>query len=172
LIHLYWLKRKVHDDITSQGYVGISKDPKSRMWHHQRRESENPHLFHAFEKYDDIEQVIVESFESYEEAFAREEELRPMKFIGWNGNKGGFAPPKVEKGSETAKKISDTLKKSGRCPYDPEKTHSPEAKAKRYAKSSVAISKLKWYTDGSKSIRVLEGTQPEGFRRGRKGWAK
>lgn len=36
-----------------------------------------------------------------------------------------------------------------------------------YGRSAVKENSLKWYTDGTKNIYVTEGTEPEGFRRGR-----
>lgn len=36
-----------------------------------------------------------------------------------------------------------------------------------YGRSAVREKNLKWYTDGHTSVYVTEGTQPEGFRRGR-----
>ena len=37
-----------------------------------------------------------------------------------------------------------------------------------YGKSAVTKNRLRWYTNGEKAIYVTEGTEPEGFVRGRK----
>jgi len=47
--------------------------------------------------------------------------------------------------------------------YDKSSSNNP-----MYGRSAVAEQKLRWYTNGEKTIYVTEGTQPEGYRRGRK----
>ena len=59
---------------------------------------------------------------------------------------------------EIAKKVSDTRKKLG------------SAKGKNnpmYGRSAVSKKNLKWYNNGIENIYVSEGTQPEGYERGR-----
>jgi len=36
-----------------------------------------------------------------------------------------------------------------------------------YGRSAVSEKNLKWYTDGTNNLYITEGTEPEGYRRGR-----
>lgn len=77
---------------TSEGYVGVSKNPNSRYEHHRNR-SENPHLRNAINLYKDyiIYDIILQGEESH--CYEVEAALRPEKNIGWNINVGGSKPP-------------------------------------------------------------------------------
>ena len=91
--YLYWIHYPDHTDISSQGYVGVSLNDKTlsmREWRH-RNKTENPILPHAFAKGAILE--VVEEYNDYESALARESELRPDPQIGWNIAAGGGMPP-------------------------------------------------------------------------------
>lgn len=90
-MYIYWIHLPEHQDILSEGYVGISNNPSKRLKSHRTR-SNNPHLSNCFKKYPNIVMdVLIEA----EESFCKEieEKLRPSKNIGWNIEKGGGKPP-------------------------------------------------------------------------------
>ena len=119
-------------DPLTEGYVGITKhDLNVRLRQHKNYKNRNVHLKSVLNKYTDI--VIECLYEGTEDECKQKEfELRSQERIGWNLAVGGSVPPPMN--SRTAKKISDTLKRKGVCPYDASKTHSPEAIAKANAK--------------------------------------
>jgi hypothetical protein len=111
-IYLYWLHLPSHSDINSQGYIGVSNNPKRRLSEHLISKN-NPHLYRVLQKYpDEILQTII--FEGDEEScYQMEETLRPYPQIGWNINKGGSKPPSrtgCNHSQETLKKILLKLK--------------------------------------------------------------
>lgn len=95
---VYWIKHKEHNNIMTQGYVGITSTEGrgDRIWSHfnklKNKSHPNPHLQNAYNLYNDLDIEIV--FEGTEEdCIAKEIELRPTKEIGWNILEGGGLPP-------------------------------------------------------------------------------
>ena len=128
VMSVYWIRQQNHTDITSQGYVGVSKHATQRFKEHSKRCS-NRHLSFAIKKYgwhNLIKDVIVVADKDY--CLDLERRLRPVDGIGWNAIAGGGLPPVLSgkrpelcghpawnKGktysAETRKKISDAVKK-------------------------------------------------------------
>ena len=94
---VYWIHLPEHNNTTTQGYIGVSKNPKKRLQSHfndaRTNNHCNPYFSRILKKYNDqLTQTII--FEGEDTAcYAYEEELRPSKNIGWNANKGGICPP-------------------------------------------------------------------------------
>jgi predicted GIY-YIG superfamily endonuclease len=82
----------------SEGYIGISADPKKR-WNRHKSSGDNPHLKNALEKYDDAQFKILCKYSTVEDALKLEKAFRPTKNIGWNIEMGGGKPP-VKYGTE------------------------------------------------------------------------
>jgi hypothetical protein len=93
--YVYWLHLPEHTDISSQGYIGVSIDPKQRLWEHKndaRKETHhNKYLERIINKHELIQSIIFTG--NIKECYTYEEELRPTKNIGWNLNRGGDRPP-------------------------------------------------------------------------------
>jgi len=95
--YVYWLHLPEHSDMRTQGYIGVTNNPKQRLWEHfndvKTNKHCNPYLSRILKKYPkQIIQTIV--FEGEKNVcYEYEEELRPSKNIGWNLNKGGDCPP-------------------------------------------------------------------------------
>jgi predicted GIY-YIG superfamily endonuclease len=89
--YVYWIKCVEHSDIFSEGYVGISCNPKERMRAHKKNKKDSP-LRNAILKYgwDNLTKVIINSELSLEEALTLERKFRPAERIGWNLQTGGF----------------------------------------------------------------------------------
>ena len=93
---LYWIHHKNHTDMFSQGYVGVSKNPKARWFRHSRY-SDNQHLKAAIKKYgwdNLVKEVVLIGEETY--CYNLETKIRPTKQIGWNIAEGGAKPPTTE----------------------------------------------------------------------------
>lgn len=94
---VYWIHLPNHTDQFTQGYVGVSNNPKRRMAEHLNvskfRNDKNPFFGRMLNKYSsELIQTIL--FIGTEDAcYSLEEELRPVKNIGWNANMGGNRPP-------------------------------------------------------------------------------
>ncbi len=166
--YLYWIHRKAHTDMQTEGYVGITENPEQRFRDHTRKKSRSgTHLINAINRYSDIEYEVVESFSDLQTCLNRERSLRPEEGIGWNMAPGGGQPPSVTK--EAAAKISQTLKERGVSPYT-ENTHSDAAKAKR--KAAYNAHKNEWWHDPvtleHRMIPTAVEDPPEGWNRGRK----
>ena len=108
--YVYWLHLPEHTDMRIQGYIGVSNNPKQRLWEHLNNVKTNnhcnPYLSRAIKKYSDqLIQTIV--FEGKKDVcYTYEEDLRPTKNIGWNINKGGACPP-----SALGRKLTNSHKK-------------------------------------------------------------
>lgn len=95
--YVYWLHLPEHNDMRIQGYIGVSNNPKQRLWEHlndvKTNNHCNPYLSRIIKKfYGQLIQTIVFQGEK-DICYTYEEELRPEKNIGWNLNKGGEHPP-------------------------------------------------------------------------------
>lgn len=95
--YVYWLHLPEHNNMRIQGYIGVSNNPKQRLWEHlndvRTNNHCNPYLSRVINKYFDqlIQTIVFEGEKAV--CYAYEEELRPTKNIGWNSNKGGAHPP-------------------------------------------------------------------------------
>ena len=90
---LYHIRRSCHKDILSEGYIGITKDPKTRLRSHQcDAKSTNPHLQRAMIVYKDVQMELITSG-TRQEMLLLESYLRPKKGMGWNIEEGGGMPP-------------------------------------------------------------------------------
>ena len=122
-LHLYWIRLEEHTDPHTEGYVGISNDISRRSDDHQR--TTNWMLKKGIKS--GAKMVILESGLTKKQARARETEMRPTNYIGWNIAEGGNMPPN-RKGH----------------------TQSPEERAKK-----SAAAKRQW-ADKDKRKRTLE----------------
>jgi len=112
---VYWLHLPNQLDVKTQGYVGVSNNPKRRLSEHKlaskNGNNQNPYLGRILNKYEVLQTVIFQGTEA--ECYSQEELLRPKKNIGWNANRGGITPPS-KKGwtpsKETLEKRSKSLK--------------------------------------------------------------
>jgi len=97
---VYWIHLPHHTDINSEGYVGVSNNPKRRLSEHlndsRTYNDKNPFFGRVLQKHThEITQTII--FQGTEEGcYLLEETLRPNRNIGWNANKGGSKPPTKE----------------------------------------------------------------------------
>jgi len=89
--YVYWIRRSVHTDIKTEGYVGITSDIERRFRQHKNSVDLNytSALVEALREYDDIVFEVIETCNIREEAKAVERSLRPEYKIGWNVAKGG-----------------------------------------------------------------------------------
>ena len=89
--YVYWIHLPEHNDVTTEGYVGVTKNPRRRFKEHKRLKT-NPHLKNVFLKYDNLQLTILYSNDE-DWCYQQECILRPKECIGWNINKGGNKPP-------------------------------------------------------------------------------
>lgn len=127
---VYWLHLPEHTDFYSQGYIGVSRDPITRLWNHCNDTKKNTHcnplLSRIIKKYHNVlvQTIIFEGLE--EDCFKYEETLRPTKHIGWNINKGGSCPPSAL-GRILTESHKQKISKGNTGKKHP---HTPEAKLK------------------------------------------
>ena len=96
---VYWIRASHHSDVTSEGYVGVSKHAQKRWlyghsWAHRKGRHDNPRLANAISKYgwdNLIKTVLVVADEEY--CYSLERKLRPTEEVGWNLTIGGGKPP-------------------------------------------------------------------------------
>jgi hypothetical protein len=96
---VYWIRAAHHSDVTLDGYVGVSKNAKTRwlyghQWAHRKGRHENPRLANAISKHgwgNLVKTVLVVAEENY--CYDLERKLRPTDGIGWNLITGGGKPP-------------------------------------------------------------------------------
>lgn len=96
---VYWIRAAHQSDITSEGYVGVSKNANKRWlyghkWAHAKGRHDNPRLSNAIAKHgwdSLIKTVVVVAEEAY--CYELESKLRPAEEIGWNLATGGCKPP-------------------------------------------------------------------------------
>lgn len=167
MFYIYWIKKKEHINIYKEGYIGVSNSPERRLLEHSINESVVGNNIRKYK--DDVEMVVVFSFNKKKDALLKEKELRPKKKIGWNIAIGGQTPPEIKDSIETHKKISQTLKSKGANPYS-EKTHSKET-IEKSVKTKLK-KRYRWYynenTLETKLFATSEEEIPNEWRVGKK----
>jgi group I intron endonuclease len=113
---IYWIRLPEHNDITCQGYVGVSKNFNRRITEHikdiKSGKHKNPHLIYAVKKYG-WENLIKEQFLSGDEKFCYEQEniLRKNEKTGWNISRGGHRGPGRHIGSPGVRRTPEEEEK-------------------------------------------------------------
>jgi hypothetical protein len=122
----------------TQGYIGVTKDFKNRMYDHMKNVKNYP-IVHAIKKYGWdglIKKIILIAENDY--CFDIEAKLRPTSQIGWNINQGGEIPPDRtgkqpwNKGLDTPENVKEKQRqaKLGTVGNRKGKENSPEHRAK------------------------------------------
>lgn len=138
---VYWIRAAHHSDITSEGYVGVSKNASKRWayghkWAHARGRHENQRLSNAIAKHGWdalIKTVVVVAEEDY--CYELESKLRPAEEIGWNLASGGCKPPVTKsRGLDYVSPLRGVQRPTpwlvGSVPSNKGKSASDEARAK------------------------------------------
>jgi len=109
--YVYWVHLP-NQTIETEGYVGVSIEPKQRWKNHKKNSTNCTHFKHAIDCYGDdlIWDIILEG--TSEEAYKLEYSLRPTPGIGWNINQGGATATMTGRkhSEETKKKMSEARK--------------------------------------------------------------
>ena len=87
---VYWIRLPEHTDVSTEGYVGITKNLKERIRSHKKNRRKTV-LTSAAKKYSwesFVVDVVYENL-SLQEALSTEAALRPDQRIGWNCQRGG-----------------------------------------------------------------------------------
>lgn len=93
IIKVYWLYSSDTDNIFTDGYIGISKNHKVRIYQHRKRFGEFRY------------KIIF--YGSLAQCLALELQLRPLPGIGWNKACGGFEGYRLGHSDETRKIIKE-----------------------------------------------------------------
>lgn len=138
---VYWIRLKEHTDITSEGYVGVTINFKSRMYKHYKITSKlNTHLANVIIKYgwnNLIKEIVFEG--TKDECYSKEKELRSEYQIGWNEAIGGY-------GGDTSKFIDYKNRLNKGWNYDSNGENNPFY-GKTHTKESInKMSKTKCRT--------------------------
>jgi hypothetical protein len=133
---IYWIRLPEHTDIATQGYVGVSKNPKSRWSQHlnaiQKKLHHNQHLTSAVSKYgwdNLVKETILQGDEEY--CYTIENQYRPAKNIGWNIAAGGGRPPSSYTKAEYAEYLNSEEYKEWEWCYEQGIKKEAELKADR-----------------------------------------
>lgn len=113
---VYWIHLSEHTNINTEGYIGVSNNPKRRLSEHIRSASKkNANTLFSSKliahKTEIMQTIIYHGTE--ESCYQLESSLRSKKNIGWNINVGGLRPPDKTGWSpsvETLEKRSKSLK--------------------------------------------------------------
>lgn len=94
---VYWIHRGHHIDISSEGYVGITRESverriKRHLSNAKRGSTLNPRFYSALLKYTDLK-VSTLCICDKDYALLLENKLRPVKNVGWNVAVGGRTNP-------------------------------------------------------------------------------
>lgn len=138
--YLYWIHYPEHSDPMTEGYIGITKDPKRRLQTHKCN-PENRMVKGALKK--GAKMSIIGEFNTEKNALTEEVRMRPTDLIGWNLTKGGGKPPQFNPTPENRARVSAQFKGTKQSAEHIRKKadarrgqkHSPEAKEKMRQKA-------------------------------------
>lgn len=106
---VYHICREADVGNYSEGYIGITQNPKERWYNHKVGCSGSVIVNRAYKKYDDIiESIVLEG--SKELCLYTEMTLRPTTRQGWNLTEGGGMPPShkgLKRTEEHKRKMGD-----------------------------------------------------------------
>lgn len=113
MAYIYWIRLPEHNNILTQGYIGVSKNVVKRIKDHlymlEQNTHENIHLSRSYKKYGNfVHDIILEGDENY--CYLIENFIRPEYNIGWNIAPGGSNPPKAKKGHGSGRTLSQEHK--------------------------------------------------------------
>jgi len=120
---VYWLHFQEHDNIETDGYIGVTNNPFRRLREHlynpSSKKDKNPFLSSIVKKHKTkiIQTIIFQGSE--DSCYSLEYTLRPVKNIGWNCSIGGNRPPSRlgwKPSNSTLEKRSKSLKGIIRSP--------------------------------------------------------
>lgn len=166
---VYWAHLPEHNDMWSQGYVGITKQSALARWRdhisHAKIETELP-FARALNKYSNIvfDVIVVGQDRSYCETI--EAQLRPALNIGWNINAGGDAVNTLAGGLANKARL-DKLKATN--PYWIAKEQAKaeakaQAQARREAAAKKKIERQQYMANGVGQLnRKLDSRNQSGF---------
>jgi len=86
---VYWIRQRDHEDIYTEGYVGITKKSLSERIREHKKNKRNSVVAGKLRKHDDLVWTVVHEVDDLEEALALECFYRPVQSIGWNLQRGG-----------------------------------------------------------------------------------
>jgi len=148
---VYWIRSKDHTDMTSQGYIGVSKNSQLRFAQHFRS-SENVVLKRAIQKYgwdNLLKEVVLIAKKDY--CLDIERKLRPINNVGWNIAIGGGHPP-ITKGKTFQR---------GVAPWNKGKKMSDETRQK-----VSKAAKEQWQRLGMRELLINAKKGKPGHRKG------
>jgi predicted GIY-YIG superfamily endonuclease len=86
---VYWIRERQHEDIYTEGYVGITKkELKERVREHKKNKG-NSIVAGKLRSSQDLVWSVIHEVETLEEALSLEHEYRPFQNTGWNLQRGG-----------------------------------------------------------------------------------
>ena len=154
--YVYWVRRSIHSDIKTEGYVGITDDIDRRFKQH--RDSVDlvnytSVITEALREHDDIVFDIVETCNDREDAKAMERSLRPEYRIGWNVAKGGGGRVDYDFSEEHRKNLC--IAASNKPPVTKEtrkkmSESSPKTKSAEHRRKIGEANKRRVYSDEMK----------------------
>jgi hypothetical protein len=155
--YVYWIHLPEHNDYYSQGYIGVSNNPKRRFREHLNvtkfMNEKNPFFTRILQKYSNIlvQTLLYQGTE--ESCYLLEEELRPNKNIAWNAAKGGFKPPSKVGWKPTKETLSKRSKSLKGIPRTEEWCNNLSL-AKQGSKNGMYGKKIPWLD--SRKILIIQ----------------
>jgi hypothetical protein len=86
---VYWIRKKEHTDIYTQGYVGVTKTNLEERVRSHKKNYKNSIVAGKLRKYDDLVCEVIHNVPSLAEALELEAKYRPTPMVGWNLQRGG-----------------------------------------------------------------------------------
>jgi hypothetical protein len=113
--YVYWIKKATHTDVNKEGYIGVARDIKNRIYRHKLQASKGQHQNNLLQEilFDDDTIVEVIFYGKEEDCYLKELELRPSFRICWNivpGGQGGSTTLGMKYSDEFCNHRSELMK--------------------------------------------------------------
>ena len=164
---VYWIRRSIHTDIKTEGYVGITNNIDKRFKQH--RDSVDlvnytSVITEALREHDDIVFGIVATCDNREDAKAMERSLRPEYRVGWNVAKGGGGRADYDFSKEHRKNLSIAAKNKPPMTKETRRkmseSHTGLTKSAEHRRKIGEANKRRVYGDGMKDKLRKANSKP------------
>ena len=152
---VYWIREKLHTDIYTEGYIGITKGTLEERIRSHKKNRGNSIVAGKLRADKDLEYSVVHSVDTLEEALELEALYRPTQNIGWNLQRGGEIGVESSWYDIPENRLKHSMKTSEATRRGIAVKDTTEARSERARQNHLKSNRYKDSVKGEKNPRAL-----------------